>query len=91
MTQKTRVWSDYYLEKGIMEGIEKGFVKGRAEGIVKGREEGREEGERKRIEDLAGVVSSVMQKMDVPLEEALEITSISDEDRPLIIDRLSSS
>ena len=59
--------------------------------LREGREEGREEGERKRIEDLAGVVSSVMQKMDVPLEEALEITSISDEDRPLIIDRLSSS
>ncbi len=40
MTQKTRAWSDYYLEKGITEGI----VKGREEGIVKGREEGRVEG-----------------------------------------------
>ena len=59
--------------------------------LREGREEGLEIGDKKRIEDLANAVSSVMQKAGLSLEEAFEVTSIPESDRPLIIDRLSSS
>ena len=59
--------------------------------LREGMEEGLEIGEKKRIDDLANVVSSVMQKAGLSLEEAFEVTSIPESDRPLIIDRLSSS
>ena len=64
---------------------------GREEGLKIGEKRGLEIGDKKRIEDLANVVSSVMQKAGLSLEEAFEVTSIPESDRPLIIDRLSSS
>ena len=68
-----------YLREGMEEGLEIG------------EKRGLEIGDKKRIEDLANVVSSVMQKAGLCLEEAFEVTSIPESDRPLIIDRLSSS
>ena len=75
----------------IYEDTKRRFLReGREEGRLEGREEGIMLGESKRIDDLTNIISSVMQKLNLSLEEALEVTDISDEDRPLITDKLSS-
>ena len=75
----------------LREGMEEGLEIGEKRGLEIGEKRGLEIGEKKRIDDLANVVSSVMQKAGLSLEEAFEVTSIPESDRPLIIDRLSSS
>ena len=86
MTQKTRAWSDYYLEKGIMEGIEKGIVKGREEGIVKGREEGRMEG---RMEGCIMTMLDLHLSHTEILNHLVEKFSISREQAQSEIDKLT--
>ena len=64
---------------------------GREEGLEIGEKRGLEIGDKKRIDDLANVVSSVMQRLDLSLEEAMEITNISEEDRPTVSKRIQQS
>ena len=79
------------MMNSFYEGTKRRFLReGREEVRVEGREEGIMIGESKRIDVLTNAVSSVMQKLNLSLEEALEVTNISDDDRPLITDRLSS-
>ena len=75
----------------LREGREEGLEIGEKRGLEIGEKRGIEIGNKKRIEDLANVVSSVMQRLDLSLEEAMEITNISEEDRPTVSKRIQQS
>ena len=66
-------------EEALEEGLEKGREEGREEGRIEGREEGREEGEEKAT---VSNLRTVMKKMKLSAEKAMDFMDIPAEDQP---------
>jgi len=63
-------------KKGIAEGLEKGLAEGLEKGLAEGKAEGLAEGEKKKQIEIA----KKMKAKNIPLEDIMEITSLSREE-----------
>jgi len=76
---------DAWIDEGKAVGRAEGKAEGRAEGIAEGRAEGIAEG---RIESLLDSVHSLMKKKGWSSDEAMDVLSITPEERAIISTRL---
>ena len=70
---------DRWIEKGVVQGREEGLVQGREQGLVQGREEGLIQG---RNEADKNAIVSIMRKLHLTVDEAMEAMSIEEKERP---------
>ena len=73
------------LDLDIIRAHDAGLEEGREEGIKKGREEGREEG---RESTLASSIRSMMSKLKLSAEEAMDILDIPKNERSKYMTKL---
>lgn len=64
------------MQKGIQQGIEKGIQQGIEEGIQQGIRQGKQEG----IKEANIENAKVMKKLNIPIEQIMEITKLTKEE-----------
>ena len=71
------IWEEA-LEQGMLKGIEQGIEQGMEQGMLKGMEQGMEQGVLKgKLESI----NSLMNSMNLSLEEAMKILNVPEEER----------
>ena len=66
---------DRWIEKGVVKGREEGLIQGREQGLVQGLVQGRNEADK-------NALLSIMRKLHLTVDEAMEAMSIEEKERP---------
>ena len=76
--------------EGVEQGMNEGLAKGRSEGLAEGHSQGLAEGRREGRGKLLTAVCSIMDKLGLNLDEALNALSIPETERQYFINAINN-